>query len=197
MNVAILSKSFRDGEDVSEYTKSIASYLTEEGHDVCIVAFEDGSSYSVPDGVSVERVPLHFEADNIYNWAMMLNNEIKAGVNSLLDGKEIDVIHANDWATVPGGITLSNHLEVPLVVTVHSTENERGFHGENSEMISEMEWKAGFEADKIFVTNHDTKNSLLFDLDVPEEKIEVVDPFVDGWRSHLVGQYEYLVGDTA
>lgn len=197
MNVAILSKNFSDGEDVSEYTKSVASYLTDKGHEACIVAFEDGSEYSVSGSVDVERVPLHFEADNIYNWAMMLNNEIKAGLNSMLDEKDVDVIHANDWATVPGGITLSNHLEVPLVVTIHSTENQRGFNGESSEMISEMEWKAGFEADKVFVTNHDTKNSLLFDLDVPEEKIEVIDPFADGWKQHLIEQYDALTGEKS
>lgn len=197
MNVAILAKSFRDGEDVSEYIKSAASYLSEEGHEVSIVAFEDGSSYSVPEEIDVERVPLHFDADNAYNWAMMLNNEIKAGVNNLLDGEDVDVIHANDWATVPGGVTLSNHMEVPLVVTIHSTENQRGFNEESSDMISEMEWKAGFEADKVFVTNHDTKNSLLFDLDVPEEKIEVIDPFEDGWKRRMAENYRAVAGDSA
>ncbi|WEL19165.1 glycosyltransferase family 4 protein [Candidatus Nanohalococcus occultus] len=197
MNVAILSQKLSDGEDISEYTKSIAMFLNGKGHEVSIVAFEDGSEYSLPEEIDVERVPLHFEADNLYNWAMMLNNEIKAGVNNLLDGKDVDIIHANDWATVPGGITLSNYLEIPLVVTVHSTENQRGFGGENSEMISEMEWKAGFEADKVLATNNDTRNSLLFDLDVPEEKIEVIDPFDEGWQHELVGQYSQLVEEKA
>lgn len=197
MNVAILLKNLRDGEDVSEYAKSIASYLVEQGHEASIITFDDGASYTVPEEVDVERVPLHFDADNVYNWAMMLNNELKAGVNNLIDGEEFDIIHANDWATVPGGITVSKHLEIPLVVTIHSTENQRGFSEESSSMISEMEWKAGFEAEKLFVTNEDTKNSVLFDLDVPEEKIEVVDPFHDGWKQDLVGSYSSLAGDSS
>jgi glycogen synthase len=192
MKAVLLSREFSDGEGVSEYCKTIAESLVERGHQAGVVAFEDGSHYSVDDRVEVARVPLHFEGDNIFTWAMMLNNEIKGVVNRCENVDEIDVIHANDWATVPGGITLANHLEVPLVVTIHSTENERGFEGEHAGMISEMEWKAGFEADRVLATNGGTENSLKFDLDVPAEKLETVDPLGDGWTERVIEIYTEL-----
>jgi len=196
MHVAILSREFRDGEAVSEYSKHVANRLVEEGHKVSIVAFEDGSSYSVKDKVNVERVKLHFEADNIYNWAMMLNNEIKAGVMNTLEENKVDLIHANDWATAPGGITLSKHFEIPLVMTIHSTENQRGFEGEHAGMISELEWKAGFEADKVLAPNEDVGNSLKFDLDIPEEKVEVIDPYSPDWSGRIVEIYSSLMKEV-
>jgi glycogen synthase len=156
------------------------------------VAFEDGSSYSIDDRVDVVRVPLHFDGDNIFNWAMMLNNEIKGAVKGVKDREEVDLIHANDWATVPGGTTLARHLEVPMVATIHSTENERGFEGEHAGMISEMEWQAGFEADLVLTTNGGTENSLKFDLDVPAEKLETVDPYEESWTERIIEIYEEL-----
>lgn len=157
------------------------------------MAFDDGSYYSIDDRVEVHRVPLHFDGDNIYNWVMMLNNEIKGQVKQIVDESDVDVIHANDWSTIPGGVVLAKHLEKPLVVTVHSTENERGFDGEHAQMISELEWKGGFEADRVMATKEDTKNSLLFDLDVPGQKLEVIDPYSPDWEKRVLSQYKELL----
>ncbi len=193
MKVVFLAHQFRDGEGISEYCKDLAGYLVQEGHEASIVAFEDGSDYSADDRVDVHRVPLNFSGDNMFNWAMMLNNEIKGQVSSLMEEEDIDLIHANEWTTVPGAITLSRHLERPLVVTLHSTENERGFDGEHSGMISELEWKAGRDADQLLTTKRDTRDSLIFDLDVPEDKIEVVDPYDEGWEERVLSRYQLIL----
>lgn len=193
MNIVLLSKQFRDGESVSEYTKNIAEYLVDEGHDITVISFDDGSYYSIDDRVSVERFPLHFDGDNIYNWSMMMNNEMKGRVKELMGEEEFDVIHANDWTTIPGGVSLSKHTEVPLALTLHSTENERGFGGEHSEVISELEWQGAYEADRVFVNKEDTKNSVLFDLDTPEEKLELIDPLSEGWQKRVLNKYRELV----
>lgn len=196
MNILILSKDFRDGEDVSEYTKNLAEYLVSEGHEATIISFDDGSYYSVSEKVRVETFPLHFEGDNLYNWSMMMNNEMKGRVTELMEDKEFDLIHANDWTTVPGGVALSKHREIPLVLTLHSTENERGFNGEQSEAISEMEWQGVYEADKVFVNSDETRNSVIFDLDAPDDKIEMIDPFDHEWQQRLLNNYRELVNIT-
>jgi glycogen synthase len=190
MKTVLLTKEFRDGEGVSEYCKNIATKLVEDEEEAMIVAFDDGSYYSIDDRVQVERVPLHFDGDNLYNWTMMMNNELKGAVKNMGD---VDVIHANDWTTIPAGVALANHLDRPLVVTVHSTENERGFGGEHSGMISELEWKGVGSADRVLVTREDTKNSVIFDLDVPDEKVEVINPFDDNWRQRVLSQYRELL----
>jgi glycogen synthase len=192
MKVVMLSKQFSDGEAISEYIKTIAEHLANEGHDVTVVSFDDGSYYSISEDVEVLRAPLNFDGDNIYNWSMMMNNELKEQVMQNV-GEEVDVIHANDWTTVPGGVALSKKLESPLLLTLHSTENERGFEGEHAEMISELEWQGAYEADQILTTKDDTKNSVLFDLDAPDEKVDVIDPYSDGWPERVLNKYAVLV----
>lgn len=193
MKVLFLSKEFRSGEGISEYCKSVAEHLVAEGHEASVVAFDDREDYGIDDRVEVRKVPLYFEGDNLYNWAMMLNNELKKHSREIIEEDEYDLIHANDWVTVPGGTALSRHLEIPMVVTVHSTENERGFGGEHAELISELEWQGTFEADKVLVTKEETKNSVLFDLDVPGEKVEVIDPYTADWQSRILKQYRKTI----
>ncbi|QGA80027.1 glycosyltransferase family 4 protein [Candidatus Nanohalobium constans] len=189
MRIAYLVKNFADGDDLSEYVKSLAEYMASQGHEPFVVSFDDGSKYTVSEEVEVERFQLHFDGDSLYTWAMMMNNEMKGKVVEKMKDEEIDVIHSNDWITAPGGVTLSNHLEKPFFLTIHSTENQRGFQGENSGLISELEWQGSFEADRVFANNDGVKNSLLFDLDLADEKVCVADPLHDGWQERILNCY--------
>jgi glycogen synthase len=114
-----------------------------------------------------------------------------------MDDGGFDIIHANDWTTVPGGVTLSRHAEKPLVLTIHSTENERGFEGDHAEMISELEWQGSFEADRVLATNSGTADSLRFDLDGPDTKLEVINPYDSEWLSKLLKIYEKTAKNKA
>ena len=193
MRIAFLVKNFADGDDLSEYVKSLAEYVVEKGHDPLVVSFDDGSDCTVSEEVEIERFQLHFDGDSLYTWAMMMNNEMKGRVMEKMENEEIDLIHANDWTTAPGGVTLSKHLEKPLFLTIHSTENMRGFQGQNSGLISEMEWQGCFEADQVFANNEDVKNSLLFDLDMPDEKACVADPLHEGWQEKVLNCYREIL----
>jgi len=194
MRIAFLVKNFADGDDISEYVKSLAEYAASQGHEPCVVSFDDGSHYTVSDNVEVERFELHFDGDSLYTWAMMMNNEMKARVMEKVEDEDFDLIHANDWTTAPGGVTLSKHLEIPMFLTVHSTENQRGFQAENSGLISELEWQGTFEADKVFANNDDVKNSLLFDLEMSNEKVCVADPLHSGWQEIILNSYQEILG---
>ncbi|MFB6159134.1 MAG: glycosyltransferase family 4 protein [Candidatus Nanohalobium sp.] len=189
MRIAFLVKNFADGDDLSEYVKSLSEYAAENGHEPLVVSFDDHADYTVSEDVDVRRFRLPFDGDSMYTWAMMMNNEMKAQVKEEIKDEDVDVIHANDWTTAPGGITLSKHLEKPFFLTIHSTENQRGFNTEESGLISEMEWEGCFQAEKIFANNEDVKNSLLFDLDIPDEEICVADPLHAGWKEKILKSY--------
>lgn len=195
MNVIFLSKNLRDGDAVSEHLKSLSEFLVEEGHEATIISFDDGSYFKVDERVDVERFPLHFDGSNIFNWSMVMNNEMKGKAMEVIEEEEVDLIHASEWTAVPGAVTLSEHTGTPFVLTFHSTENQRGFGEEHSRMISEMEWQGAYNAEKVFSTDEDAKNSLLFDLDVPDEKIEVINPLNDGWRERVLKNYRELIKD--
>lgn len=193
MKVMFLTRKFEDGDDISEYVKSLAEALVDRGHEAAVIAFDDGSHYSVDERVEVIRTNLHYEGDSLYSWSMMLNNEMKEKARELLEDKEFDIIHANDWTTVPGATAMKEYLDRTMVLTVHSTENERGFSDPNSPVISEMEWKGCKSADKIIVNSEDTLNSVKFDLDVPEEKTYLKDPLSEDWSESVLKIYEDLL----
>ena len=193
MKILILSKVFRDGEAITEYVKELAKSAVEKEHQVTILSFDDKSYYSVHDQVNVERVPLNFEGDNIYNWSMILNNELKREATRLMQENEYDIIHANDWTTIPGATTLSQHTQKPFLLTIHSTENQRGFQADHSEVISELEYQGTREAEHIITTNHDTKNSVLFDLSLDNSKVTVADPYDQNWTETVLNKYKDIL----
>jgi len=190
MKVLFLTRCFGEGEAATEHVKAVSHELVEQGDEAVVVAFDDGAYYSVDDRVEVKRVGLPFEGGNMYNWSMMMNNELKKEAQEAFKDEEPDIIHSIDWTTVSGGVALSRYLDTPLVVTFQSTENERGFGGEQAGVISELECQGAFEAEKAIATSEDTKNSLLFDLDVPEEKIDIIDPFSDKWQQRVLNSYK-------
>jgi hypothetical protein len=192
MRTDFITRKFEEGEASTEYAKALSSAVVDEGGEAAVVSFDDGSYYSVDDRVDVYRVDMPFDGDNLFNWSMMLNNELKRQAREAFEDKP-DIIHVVDWTAIPGGVALSKYYEVPLVVTFQSTENERGFEGEHAEVISELEWDGAFEADLAIATNEDTKNSLLFDLDVPEEKLEFIDPYAPEWEQNVLNNYRELL----
>lgn len=191
MKTLILTKDFRQGEDISEHCRSLASYLDQQGVEVQVVCFNNGNTIEM-DQVPVHEVDFILDGDNIYDWTMLMNNELKRVARGLVEDVEFDLIHAHEWTTLPAGITLKKLLEKPLAITIHSTENNRGFGGPHGALISEMEYRGTKEADLIIAPNHKVANSLKFDLDCSPEKLVQVDPFSTGWRQQVYEQYQRL-----
>lgn len=192
MKIVFITRKFEGGRAEAEYAKSVAHEVVEDGGEAAIVSYDDGTHYSVDEKVDVYRVDLPFEGDNLFNWSMVLNNELKRQAREAFE-EEPDIIHVVDWTAIPGGVALSKTYDIPLVVTFQSTENERGFHGDHAEVISELEWDGAFEADLAIATSDDTKNSLLFDLDVPEDKLEIIDPYRSEWEKKVLNNYRELL----
>jgi hypothetical protein len=128
--------------------------------------------------------------DSLFNWSMLMNNELKRRSREIFDGTGFDIIHANDWVTSTSAISLAKFTEKPLVVTIHSTENERGFGAKHSGIISDMEWWLTYEAGCVLSNNQRTYHSLRHDLQIPEEKIKLIDPLQEGWQEKVLAIYE-------
>ena len=192
MKVLFLTKTLSDGEEVSEHIKTLAEALISEGHEAEILSFDDGESCSVHEEIGVETVSLFYEGDSLYSWAMMFNNELKRKIRRLLEREEIDIIHAHDWVTVPAATAATQKYGLPMALTLHSTENERGFNDPNSEVISELEWKGSYSANKVFVNREATYRSVRSDLEVPDHKICKINPLTQEWEKTVMDQYEKM-----
>ena len=86
--------------------------------------------------------------------------------------KKFDVIHANDWMTVPAGIMLKDK-GVPFIFHVHSTEFDRT-NNKPREWVVDMEKMGAEKADLVIANSKKTKRQLVEVYGINENKIKVV-----------------------
>ena len=84
-----------------------------------------------------------------------------------------DVIHVHDWMTYPAGMLVKQLTGKPLVAHIHALEHDRS--GDNlNRAVAGIE-KAGMEAaDRVVAVSHYTKQEVMAQYGIPEEKISVV-----------------------
>jgi len=111
----------------------------------------------------------------VYNYlaASKIINELVAK-----EGFQYEIVIAHDWLSAIAGITVKRDLGLPLVFHVHSTERGRTL-GNGSEVVTNIEQRAGQMADMIITVSNAMKEELI-GLGFPKDKIQVsyngVDP---------------------
>lgn len=88
--------------------------------------------------------------------------------------EDFDIIHAHDWLSFPAGIEAKKVSGKPLVVHVHATEFDRSGGGGVNQSVYEIEKRGMEEADGIIAISHWTKNIIMKNYGISEEKIRVV-----------------------
>lgn len=113
--------------------------------------------------------PTHSYNDQIFN-------EItKYLMNSIDIAKKIDfdIIHAHDWMTYPAALALSQKFNRPVVLHVHSIENDRSAGGANH-AIAFIEKKGLSGATSVIAVSQYTKDKIISQYNIPGDKIHVV-----------------------
>ncbi len=87
--------------------------------------------------------------------------------------EDFDVIHCHDWMTFTAGIKTKEFSGKPLILHVHTTEFDRSCGGCNP-YVYNIEAEGFSKADKIIAVSNYTKNKIIENYDVDENKIEVV-----------------------
>ena len=58
-------------------------------------------------------------------WTMAFNHTLTRAALRAAGTRDYDVIHAHDWLVAHTAVTLAEHLDLPLVTTIHATEAGR------------------------------------------------------------------------
>lgn len=96
-------------------------------------------------------------------------------VGRIVQRASFDVIHAHDWLTCRAAIRAKMLSGKPLVVHFHSIESDRsGTPGGGNPLVREIENMALLIADRIVAVSQHTKNAIVREYGIPEDKIEVV-----------------------
>ena len=165
---------------IARVVHDLSHRMIKDGHEVTVITYKDGNAPYVEDdkGVKVYRVDNYMiNPNNFIDWIMQLNFNMLAKANEIIskEGK-FDVIHAHDWLVTYAAKALKESYKIPIVATIHATENGRnsGIHDETQRYINDTEWMLTYEATEVIVNSNYMKNELQRIFGLPFEKINVI-----------------------
>jgi glycosyltransferase involved in cell wall biosynthesis len=126
--------------------------------------------YEVYNGTSEFFRDIHNKNMAMFQHAMRLHQE-----------KPFDIIHAHDWLVEASAWMLKAGSELPLVSTIHATEQGRnnGIHNDLQRYISHKEWRLVFESKDVIVNSRHMLNELVWTMSVPDSKIHIIPNGID------------------
>ncbi len=165
---------------IARVVHDLSHRMINDGHDVTVITYRDGNTpyYENDKGVDVYRVDNYMiHPNNFIDWIMQLNFNMLAKATEIItkNGK-FDVIHAHDWLVTYSAKALKNSFNIPLVSTIHATENGRnsGIHDETQRYINDSEWLLTYESTEVIVNSNFMKGDLQRIFGLPYEKISVI-----------------------
>jgi len=139
----------------------------------------DSFKYTLKDGTTKD-VSLLDHTDNYVH-----------SVETIAELGEFDIIHAHDWLTFRAALRAKEISGKPLIAHVHATEFDRAGGKSGNPMVHEIEYMGLLLADRIMAVSQLTKDVIVREYDIPEDKIEVVHNSID------IDAYESLDPDNA
>jgi glycosyltransferase involved in cell wall biosynthesis len=109
------------------------------------------------------------------SWAMSLGHELEKKAIELHKEEDFDLVHAHDWMTVPGATGMKKTLDLPMVFTVHSTQQGRdGLESEYQQTIHDLEWYGTYEASEVITVGREFSEEVKHTFDVPDDKVNYI-----------------------
>ncbi len=184
---------------IAPHCESLARGLARKKVAVDVVTFDHWAE-GITKGTGKDRgITVHRAANPIspctstLTWALTAGVELErlaADVIHSVKGK-VDIIHAHDWASIPAAVALRHEFEVPMVLTLHSTETHRSgkVFTPYLDAIRKIEWQGTFEAETVIVDTEQMREEVVEEYQIPERKVHVVEPGKRGWINVLLKQY--------
>lgn len=146
-------------------------------HEVHLVTVEFGSApkYEIVEGIHVHRIPVAHSND-FFHWIVNMNYSMGTHGGKLILELGFDLIHAHDWLVGDAAIALKHTFKLPLVTTIHATEQGRynGIHAAEHRYIDGKEKILVHEAWRVIVCSHYMYHELERAFNVPGDKIDVI-----------------------
>ncbi len=133
-----------------------------------------------PSGVHVHRVHLERDPDNFIHEIQLLNKATDLRVRQLLEdwrpGGQPTVFHAHDWLSLDAARELKYEYQLPIVATIHATEQGRnhGLHNDLQRYIHEQEYWLTYEAWRVIVCSNFMKDEVQRYFSTPADKVDVI-----------------------
>jgi glycogen(starch) synthase len=180
---------------LGRHVHALATTLAKAGHEVTVITRHAPGALleEYTEGVRVIRAPddppaFPVTGGDLLAWTVAFNHTLtRAALRAARTGG-FDVVHAHDWLVAHTAVTLREHLDVPLVATIHATESGRhqGYlPGAHNRTIDDVErWLTG-EAVRVIVCSGYMRDEVGRLFGVSAERADVVRNGVDAlrWRA--------------
>jgi glycosyltransferase involved in cell wall biosynthesis len=146
-----------------------ASEASSDAESSVVTRFSKQPCVTTARGAEPSRQPLYPIGNTIFREVERFTTKVLASFSA----QQFDIIHAHDWMTFPAGVALSQLTGKPLIVHVHSLEQDRSGLFVNRD-IEKIE-KLGLEsAARVIAVSHYTRRAIERFHGISRSKIRVV-----------------------
>jgi glycogen(starch) synthase len=174
---------------LGRHVHALSTALVRAGHEVTVVTRHAPGAplEEYAEGVRIVRAPedpplFPLDPSNMLAWTMAFNHTLTRSALRAAENGEYDVIHAHDWLVAHTAVTLKEHLDLPLVATIHATEAGRHqgwLPDPMNKAIHSVEWWLANEACRVIVCSEYMRWEVNRLLEIPTGRIEAVPNGVD------------------
>ncbi|WP_030491006.1 glycosyltransferase family 4 protein [Micromonospora chokoriensis] len=108
-----------------EYPPVLVGGLGRHVHALSVALAAAGHEVTVVLRAPEDPVTFPLATDSLLAWTMAFNHTLTRTALRATQAGSYDVIHAHDWLVAHTAMTLRDHLDIPLVSTIHATEAGR------------------------------------------------------------------------
>lgn len=180
MKILVLSWEFppRIIGGIARHVAELYPEIVKLGHEVHLITVKSGEApmYEIVAGIEVHRVPVG-PSQNFFHWIANMNEAMgRHGGKLIKEEKNFDIIHAHDWLVTDAAIALKHLFKLPLIATIHATENGRhnGIHNHSQQYINEKEKELVYNAWRVIVCSKYMRVEVARTLDSPWDKIDII-----------------------
>jgi len=165
---------------LGRHVAELAPALAELGINVHLVTprWTDSEDVEQGDGLTVHRVdPPNAPMPDFYTGARQSNLRLEEMGSRICSESSIDLIHNHDWLTVFSAVALKQHFKIPLLSTVHATEQGRArghLVTDQQRAIHNAEWSLTFESWRVICCSQFMAGEVANYFKTPADKIDVI-----------------------
>ena len=173
---------------LGRHVAEIAPALVQAGIEVHLVTprWAGGAPQEESNGLTVYRVdPPAAPAADFNTKAWQTNIKLEEEAAKICQREGIRLIHNHDWLTAFSATALKRSFKIPLLTTIHATEQgrARGFLATDAQRaIHSTEWWLTYEAWRVICCTQYMANEVISFFQAPTDKIDIIPNGVEADR---------------
>jgi len=165
---------------LGRHVTELVPALIEQGIEVHLLVprWAGGKSKERSNGLTIYRVdPPKAPMPDFYTTAWQTNIKLEEVGGNLCQTKGIDLIHTHDWLTAFSACALKRNFKVPLLSTIHATEQGRSrghLASDQQRAIHSAEWWLTYESWRVICCSQFMAHEVTSFFQTPADKIDVI-----------------------